>query len=343
MRFTVLLIAALLAIGMCDAIAGQHGKKEVADFYGGLFSHFNLSNPDQLISCFDDNSAEVFFGVLYEKFAILKDTTERNSLKLHIEYGKLLVIMQLLKSTYSCISFTQDFVDLLDALNITERNPDVLHLIAYINYQAHYDDLYEAFKPLVDNLNAGNFTEAGRIYGKIKSYAVKTVKKEGLGRLSYNGFGNGEAIRLDIEEPSDSLDCYDNNSSALYIHFLYRLAVVVTEGEACDAYENAVDFLENEGLQIMKQFPDGIMDCERASADHQRRTDKLGVDIYSQEFLELMRGYASHHHYRIYAELKGLKKSIENHNFVHAGEIYAHFLSNVADTKSKEMFTNKLF
>jgi len=333
MKFTVLFLIALATLSACHVMMSDEGTQEISDFYDGLFSYFNLSSPSQIISCFDDKSAKIYIGALYEKFEVLKDTTERSSLKLHLDYGKLLLIFQALKSTFSCFALTQDFTDLLDTLNVTERNPEIFKTIAYLNYQAHYDDLYEAYKPLIDNLNSKNFTEAGSVYGSIMSYAVKTVKEEGLGRLAYNAFGNGENVRLDIDEPSDSLDCYDNNSSALYMHFLYRLAVTVTESKISDSYENALDYLENEGRDIMRQFPDGVMDCERASDDYQKKITKLGVAIYTHEFLELMRAYASRHHFAIYADLKGLRSSIENHNFVHAGSIYGHFLSAVASTK----------
>lgn len=344
MKYTILFLATILALGLCklnflskDFIApadsSDSSDEAIDQFFEGFFASYNLSKPTQILRCFDDKSSSLFFGSLYEKYEILKDTTERSSLQLHIDYYKLKLIYAGLQSTTACIFLTQDLTDLLDALNITKRDPERFGMALYLIYQAHYDDLFAAYQPMIDNLNAKNFTEAGKTYGDVLNYTVKTIRKEGTSFEAFNGFGNGFAIQLDLEEPSDSLECYDNDTSSVGIEFLYKLSVAVTDGKIFESPVNALNFYENEGKKILDSLPESVMDCDASSNDHQSIVQKLGIEIYSDDFTNLLKTYINNNRLSFYGYMKGLRNNFEEHNFVHAGQVYAHLISSIASKK----------
>ena len=345
MRYSALLLIALLALATCklsflsknfDISDSSDDNEPIDQFFEGFFDYYNLSRPSQILNCFCDKSASIFFDTLYEKYEVLKDSTERASLQLHIDYAKLSLLYKALESTNACAFLTQDITDLLDALNIKKRDPSKFGMALYLNYQAHYDDLYEAYQPLIDNLNAKNFTEAGRVYGDILNYTVTTIRKEGSSLQAFNGFGNGFSIQLDIDEPSDSLDCYDNDTSSVSLNFIYKLSVAVTDGKFYEAPVNTLNFWEKEGKDILSKLPKDVMDCDSQSNDHQLVSNKLGIDIYTEEFGDLMKRYINNHRLSYYGYLKGIRSSFEDHNFIHAGEAYAELISAIASKKTDE-------
>ena len=133
---------------------------------------------------------------------ILEDTKDRSSFSIHLDVAKLVLLHETLKRTHACIIMTQDFTDILDVLEVDEREPQKFEMFFYLYYQAHYLDLYESFKPIIDNLNTRSHILAGDAFGATIEDLVSTIKEEGSAHLALAAFGNGASITLDIESAS---------------------------------------------------------------------------------------------------------------------------------------------
>ena len=204
MKFRVLIVIALTTFAFCCATNTNDDIEDITDFYKGFFSYYNLPSPSQIPSCFDNEGVKLYIQSLFQKFELLKNSHERDFSKVHLISGRLSTTRHALESTYSCLFSTQDINSLLNTQKITNKDPKYIKLITYLNYQAHYDDLYEAYKPLIRSLEPKNFIEAGRTYGSITSYAINIVKSKGLDYLAFAVFRNGQSVKLNIDTPTDS-------------------------------------------------------------------------------------------------------------------------------------------
>lgn len=340
-----LFICALLALVSCHTFAFDNedwtldktdkNKDDIMDFFEGVFNFFNLSSPSEINECFCDTSAALYFRLLKRFDKILADTKERNSIHLHLEIAKISLLCHALKNTHDCILNTKDFSDLLDALAVDEKHPYELKTILYTYYQAHYSDLFEGFKPILDNLNTQSHQAAGEAFAAMLNDTVNTIKEEGLLHLAFAGFANGGAISLGINDPDDSLKCYDDKSSGLILEFIYRLALVVSEGSFKEAAMNAFKFMETDGLEILQKIPKEDIECEENSKDNHELTMKLGIDVMSEKFGDLYIRYINDNRLHYYMFMSSLKKAFEHRNMHHAGSIYWQFLEAVASSKHK--------
>lgn len=350
MKLTLFVIFTLLALILCDTKTESwykfgeesstsespkdHRKiDDLRSFYGKVFDKFKLSRPNQILNCFCDKTAGLFFDSLYDIHQILIDTNERNSVKLHLEFAKLMIKHRPLHDVFACIAMTQDFTDLLDALDIKQRNPRDFMIAKYVYYQAEYPDLVENFLPVIDGLDSKNYTAAGKAYANVIAKLVNSVKKQGLNFLAYEGFQNGIAVRLDIENPSDILECWDNENAGYYLEFLYRLSQYVTEGKWQDAPYNANKFWYETGRELMKKIPKEVGECVQKSEDNGLIRKTLGIDVESKEFLDLMLKYIGENRIHFFWMMKGLRHSFDHFNVNHAGYVWGHFLEQIAKSK----------
>jgi len=311
----------------------DHSRKDyLRSFYQTLFNHYNLTQPDQILECFCDKTIDLFFNSLYDTHQILIDTNERNSAKLHLEFAKLLISYRPLHDVFACVSMTQDFTDLLDALGIKERNPKQFMLTKYIYYQAEYTDLVEDFQPVVDGLDNKDHRAAGEAYANVIDNLVHDVKKKGLSWLAKEAWENGLAVKLDLDNPSDILDCFDNNSSGIYLEFMYKWAEYVTDGSWRDAPYSTDRFWEQTGRDLMKKISKEIK-CSSNSTDRQKLADKIGLNVESKDFVNAMMKYVNENRFHFHMMMKGLKHSLDHYNLNHAGYVYGHFLEQIAKKK----------
>ena len=225
------------------------------------------------------------------------------------------------------------FTDLLNALDIGERNPSVFANYAYIFYQAHYIDLFEGFKPVLSNLNTQSNTEAGKAFGAVLKNTVASIKEEGLGHIVFTAFGNGGAIALDIDEPDDSLQCYDNDASGLLMEFIYKLCDAVANGDWREGALNAMKFMHGEGKDILSKIPQEDYECQLKSQDTQEFSKAVGIDVTSMEFHDRLLRYIFDNRLHYYTISKNIKAAFDNRNLHHAGSIYYRFLKKAASAK----------
>jgi len=245
----------------------------------------------------------------------------------------MMILYHPLHDVLACIAMTQDFTDLLDALDIKQRNPRDFMLAKYVYYQAKYPDLVEDFRPVIDGLDNKNHSAAGEAYANVVGNLVHAVKKQGLNYLAWEGFQNGIAVKLDLENPSDILECFDNESAGYWLEFLYKLSEAVSEGNWKDAFYDANKFWYETGRDLMKKIPKETCECVKKSKDNEAITKKLGIDVESREFLDLMLKWIGENRLHFHFMMKGLKHSFDHFNLNHAGYVYGHFLERIAESK----------
>jgi len=261
---------------------------------------------------------------------ILNDTNERKSFKLHLEWVKWSLLHAALHSTDACTMMTQDLTDLLDALNVTERNPKYFGIVSYLYYQAYYPKLSGDFELVINNLENKNYNAAGYEYASILDDLVHSVREDGFAYLALVGVENGRAIELDLHNPDDSLQCFENKTAARILEFIYKLSVAVTKGKVREAPLSTLNFWNDEGAAILKEIDESVMTCLHESNDIQELNQKLGVDIDSKLFYELAKKYIVNHPVSYYGYLKAIKENIESANYIHVGDAYAKFLKDIA-------------
>jgi len=228
---------------------------------------------------------------------------------------------------------TQDFTDILDALDIKERNPKDFLITKYVYYQAEYPNLVEDFRPVIDGLDNKNHSAAGEAYANVIGNLVTAVKKQGLNFLAFEGLQNGIAVKLGVNNPGDILECFNNEYAGYYLEFLYRLSVVVSEGNWKDAFYSVNKFWYEEGKDLIKKIPKEVGECAENSTDNAEITEKLGIDVASEEFLDLMLKYIGENRLHFFWMMKGLRHSFDHFNLNHAGYLYGHFLERIAKSK----------
>jgi len=343
MKLLGLLFVTLLAMASChisflekfeqSVDDSNRNKDDIAAFFEGVFSYFNLSSPTQIKDCFCDVNAGLYFKLLEDIGDILKDTKDRNTFKLHLEYGKISLRLHHLKDTHACIFMTQDFTNLLNAVNLKERNPHEFGIYTYIFYQAHYRDLFEGFKPVLENFNTESINAAGNAFGALIHDTVAAIKEEGFGHIIFTAFGNGGAIALDIDEPDDSLQCYDNAAATLLMEFIYKMSAAVANGDWREGALNAIKFIDSEGKDLISKIPKEDFDCTVQSQDTQEFSRAIGIDMTSTEFHDRLVRYIYDNRLQYYSFSKSLKTAFDNGNLHHAGSIYYNFLKKVAAWK----------
>lgn len=328
MKLLSLLLVTLLAMASCNTsflgkverLIDDSGKNKdnIVAFFEGVFGYFNLSSPTQINDCFCEVNSGMYFNMLEDIGDILKDTKDRNSFKLHIEYGKIALLLHSLQDTHACIFMTQDFTNLLDAVNLKARNPHDFAIYTYFYYQAHYRDLYEGFKPILQNFDSENMNVAGNAFGAVIHDTVAAIKEEGLGHIAFAAFGNGGAIALDIDEPNDSLQCYDNDAATLLMEFIYKMSAAVANGDWKEGALNAIKFIEEEGKDLISKIPKEDYQCSMQSQDTQEFSRAVGMNITSMEFHDRLMRFIFDNRLQYYTFSKRMKAAFDQGNLHHA-------------------------
>ena len=316
--------------------------KPLAEFLHGFFKSFGLSKSTQIIDCFNKESSETFFQALYEIHNVLKSSNRRALSKFPFVHSNLTNIFNALNLASSCVLATQDLSDLMKVLNVSTEELKSLPMTFNLNYQANFYALCQDFQPVIKRLEVHTFVEAGEIAAQIFDSTLKVIRREGILRLALKGFANGFAIQADLDKFNDSLSCYDNSTSAISLHFIYRLSDVVCSGYKSEALVNTLDFWEKEGRGILKMLPRHIMKCDLYSEDHKKMSKQLGIDMYTEEFGEFMRGSIetfTSAYYDCSCEIRSL---MENNNFINAGQKFGRYIKRQASLRKAGYYYGKV-
>jgi len=339
----LLLVATLLSLALANSlylrapgatqVISDSAPSCITDYYTALFAHFGLDKPQQLLNCFDDKSAALYFAHLYEVSTLTQDAEARNRIKVHLDWAKLLVLHKGLEKVWGCIGSTEDFSKLLNALDAKERNPELFMLAKYIYYQANFGSLAEALPKITSALDGKDFSKAGDLAGGLINTTVSELKSRGLALEALNALWNGVHIGLGLPDAKSVWSCWNNDTATVRLEFIYGMAAAVANGKQNDAAHNTEKWYEETGKDLVNKIPDDAWKCWSESEDTKSDSQKLGVDITSNQFYERVDKFV-HGHQAAYWQLqKAIKISLEQHNFLHAGSAYAHLLQAAVAAK----------
>lgn len=337
----LILLATLLSLTLANSLylrapgvqpISDSAPSCITDYYTALFAHFGLDQPSQILNCFDDKSAALYFTHLYQVTSLVQDAEARNKVKVHLDWVKLLLLHKQLEKVWGCIGSTEDLTKLLAALGTTERNPELWLLAKYIYYQANFGPLSESLPTVTSALDSKDFKTAGDAIANIINTTSSEIKTRGLALEALNGLWNGVHIGLELPDPQNVWSCWNNDTATVRLEFIYGMAAAVANGKQNDAAHNTEKWYQETGNELAKKIPDDAWKCWQQSDDTKAESAKLGVDITSDTFYERVSKFV-HGHQAAYWHLQNaIKVSMEQHNFNHAGSAYAHLLQAAVKT-----------
>ena len=316
--------------------------RPLVEFFDGFFKSFNLSKPTEIINCFNQESSEAFFQVLYEIRSVLGTSYIRVLIKSPFVDSSLTNILKALFLTNSCILPTQDLSDLMGVLSLSREELKTLPIAFHLYYQANYERLHSDFLLIINSLEVHKFFEAGVIAAQTFNSTLKVIRREGVLPLALKSFANGLAIQADLDKFNESLKCYDNNTSAVIIHFIYSLSDAVCSGNKTEALMNTLDFWEKEGKRILKTLPRHTMKCHLYSEDHKKMSKQLGVDLYTEEFGELIGSSIEAFNSTYYECSCEIKLLLENDNFIGAGQEFGRYIKRQTSLRKEGYYHRKV-
>jgi len=345
MKLILFLFTILLALSTCETAfrpfnesteastaIPENPHQDVAQFFEGLFAHFGLGQPKQIIyECFNSGSAALYLESLYGFNQFLIDVINRDPHRVHWDIIKQYILAILEHSTSDCIVATQDLSDLLAALGV-KRDP-WSGIVNWLYFQAHFAQLFEGYKPVIQGFDSKNFTAAGDAYGALMNETVNVVKNEGLAYLAHTGFANGVSFGLDLALPNDSLAAWNDTTAAYDLEFIILGTKAVADGKWWESFDNLEKFWQEKGEEILGHIPLSVWEAIENSDDNKKLTEKLGVDVMSKEFEDLAVAWIKKHQWRYHAHAKALEKSFEQLDFIHAGILHAHIVEEIAKSK----------
>jgi len=309
-----------------QVVPPPEAPQELSVFLENVYRHFGLDTPNQILACFDDRSAKLFCKALCATGKILEDSRDRKNFASHMDFLKLQCINEELEPIYGCIMMTQDFTDLLDKLDIGERNPIFFAMSIYLYYQALYPRLADDIQPLITAAKQKDWTTAGDLFGALFEVLVGEIKADGFGYLAFSGFSNGAAHELGLPFPSDSIQCHNDDSAIAILKFLYKLSIKVQQGGIKEVPLSVLNFWNDEGKAILDTIPQDVIDCNLNSQDIAALSQRLGIRVGSKGFGEALKRFITKRRITFYAAMKAIRGAFEDHNFVHAGWTWGHML-----------------
>jgi len=336
----IILIATLISFALANTLyfrspASLAAKEEsglscVAGFFTGFFAHFNLGEPKQLLSCFDEKSNDLFFKHISAVSDLVQDAEARHQVQVHLDLIKLLAMHKALEPVHTCIVQTQDHQDILKALNIKPSSDEDFGLAKYIYYQANFGKLAEEVPQIVGALNNNKFNEAGDMAAGFVKSSVEEVQSQGLALLALDGLQNGVHIRLGLPDAESIVSCWNNETATIRLEFIYGLAVAVTNGDKKDALSNLETFYANGGSDLINKIPEDTWKCWGESKDVKSESEVLKIDITSDGFHQRGVNFIKAHPGIFWHLQKVIRSSLEHHNFNHAGDAYGHLMQATA-------------
>jgi Fe-S cluster biosynthesis and repair protein YggX len=305
----------------------------ISDYFTGFFAKFGLEQPKQIIQCFDEKSAALYFKHIYEVAHLTKDAEDRKTVQVHLDWLKLLAFHKALDSVHSCIGQTEDIKKLLEVFGAKEHNHHLFMLAKYIYYQANFGVLSERLSCLTGALDEKNFTKAGYIAGCITNKTVSEIKSRGLALEALNGFWNGVHIALGLPDAESVWGCWNNETAAIRLKFIYGLSAAVSGGKWKDASYNTEKYYEEHGKELIEKIPKDAWKCWKESDDTKAESAQLKTDITSPDFYEKVAKFVHGHQASYWHLQKTIKENMDDHNFNHAGNAYGHLLQAVVAAK----------
>lgn len=311
----------------------EKAPENLEAFFTAYYAHFELGQPKQLLRCYDRISSDLFFKHLHIVADLVEHAERREKHKVHLDFVKLAVLGKALQRSGNCVAQTQDLQDLYNKLNITNRDPQVLGIISYIHFQASIGELAVDMPKIISAIDNKDFTEAGELSAVNAEESLGDVNNKGTSLLALKGLWNGVHIGLELPDAASILQCWNNETASVRLEFVYGLAHAVAEGSAKDAAYNTEKWYEEKGKELLGKIPAEAWECWKNSDDTKKESERLKVDITSDEFHEKGKKFVLSHQVPYWKLQKIIKENLEQHNFIHAGSAYASLLEAIAATK----------
>jgi len=302
--------------------------KEVDEFWTGVFEDFKLPKPTDLINCFGTVSGQVFFRKMRTINDLLQHSKAHDNLKLHTDYVQFEVLMQALEHAHTCMVQSHDFERLTDALHISHDIGEIKRA-KYLYFEAKYASLADDYKGIVEAVDSKDFNKAGKLFGELFRKCVKDYKKQGEDLLAYQAFGNGISGTLGVALPSDSLNCYSSKDAKVLLDFFRGISHAVADGRWYHADKSTLNYWEKEGKALLEKVPSKVWNCDMKSSDSKQISEKVGMDLNSQEFRDKMWTYVNDHNIMFYSYLRTMNSAFEKNDYLHAGATYAHLVEAI--------------
>jgi len=343
MKLSLCFLALLFALASCKTSFRPHPEisqaptdvppQVMAEFYGGLFSRFDLDRPTQIINeCLSGFSAGVFLEELFVFNQLLIDLNARDFKRVHQDSFVEFILAALGHGAVDCVEATQDFSNLVEALGV-KRDPLLQKISQSFYFQANFPTLLEDYKPVIQNLNATNYLAAGAAYGDFLSHIVETVKSKGFYYLAHTGISNGISFGLDIDLPNDTLSIWNDTTAVYDLEFTYEAAKAVADGHWWESSHNLIKYYEEKGADVLNKIPASVWEALKASEDNKKVTEKLGVDVMSKEFRELASDWIRKNPWKFHSYSKGVVRDMKSLNMVGAGALQAGLVREIANSK----------
>jgi len=304
----------------------------ITDYYTSFFAFYGLDQPNQILRCFNEKNAWLYFQHVYGVADLVKDAESRDKLHVHLDWLKLKALKKSLEGLHGCIAQTEDFSKLLEALGAKERNPHLFKIVKYTYLQANFGKLSERLPHLTGAIDEKNFTKAGHIAACIVNKTSSEIKSTGLALQALNAFWNGVHLELGLPDAESVWGCWNNETAFIRLEFIYGLSHAVSEGKWSDAAYNSGKWYEEKGKELLKKIPQEAWKCWKTCNDTLIESAKLKVDIASPEYWDQVNKFV-HGKQAIFWQIqKAIKESLDHHNFIHAGGAYANLLKAAAKT-----------
>jgi len=304
----------------------------ISQFFEGLYAHFSLPAPQEMVQrCFDPFTEELFFKTLYGTNEILLDVNARQAGALHWDFIKQMVRSFLERPATFCTIKSDEFTELLNALGVD--NTEEWDLANWLYYQAHYQQLAYEFEPLIENLENGNYTEAGDAYAVVLKNFVDRTKAEGMKGLALRGFFNGFAIGLDIANPSDSLAVWNDTTAGYLMEFVEGVTEAISHGEWDHAYDSLHNFWMEKGKELLEKIPGSVWEGLKKSGDYQSLTSRLGMELAGKEFRYLGLKFIGKKSLRVFLHMKVLEKNLKDFQMLHSGIVVGALVNQIIQSQ----------
>ena len=253
----------------------------------------------QLTLCWDDDSALKNLNMTYQGYLEVLNTSPRKSAEVLKDFMEK--------------EFVQYFTPIADALSCEEKNlayasqlyskfsppgqgleGTAVNILHYASVRS--DDLFTILKNSVSLADQGNFEAMGLLDGNFMSQASAFKMKESTNwrtnaKNSRGLFLKGICEALGLECPVNSLNCMDEQVSAIDLNNWYEWFKAVATKTIENGAKSGIDYLQKQVKESFDQYPQSAVECDKNSPENRLISEKLGMETWGIEWHEALIGF----------------------------------------------------
>jgi len=308
---------------------------DLNDYYNGIWAFFNLTQTNA-ITCWNDVTAETYFEYLQAFYDMCGAFVVADQVNVNIYFAQVVALNATMYEPIQCVLNSQDYQNLLVAMNVSNFNKSVENILQEIYYQGHIGDWYLAWGPIYNLLTAASYNDAGYAYAPV----LQTMSNNGSHTNAFfealEAFQNGIFFWTNLTTPFELPLCYNDSSAHNFISFIFLWSQTVYNSTVGNVVNNTNSWFANQGAQLLPLL-EPIFNCEDTTGDQSRLNAALGVDIHSQAFQTDVNNYINNDtqtYFNIFSKMYDL---FINYNPLAAGIVYGEFLVLVAASANAEI------